>query len=246
VERLGWVEHAESEAALAAGDWTLAIDAGLRAVHLGERHGYDRIAARAWSALLPAASLRGERAVLDRAAGWFEARAAQLPESPYGRMLYAGASLWLAWGGAGPLETPAPDRLAASFTRWLEEGSYEWLAAADAVLDAWFTSGRDAWVAAALGHPAEPLAAEVFRPAVIAADLHRARLAGRSHADGRDGAGQVRMGLAEARASGLPWWIARGLRVLEELGLATDDEVAERAACEAALRVVRPTLAARS
>lgn len=244
VERLGWVEHAEAEAALAAGDWALAVEAGLRAVRLGERHGYDRIAVRAWSALLPAASLRGERAVLDEAAAWFAARAGQLPDSPYGRMLYAGASLWLGWGGAGRLEIPALDRLEASLALWLDEGSYEWLAAADAVLDAWFATGREAWVETALGHLGKPTTADVFRPAVLAADLQRARLAGRAGGVGSEtAAGVVRVALAESRTIGLPWWIARGLRVLEELGLATDDETAERSRCEASLGVVRPALA---
>jgi hypothetical protein len=244
VERLGWVEHAEAEAALAAGDWALAVEAGLRALRLGERHGYDRIAVRAWSAMLPAASLRGERAVMDEAAAWFAARAGQLPDSPYGRMLYAGASLWLGWGGAGRLEIPTLDRLEASLARWLDEGSYEWLAAADAVLDAWFATGREAWVEAALSHLGKPTTPDVFRPAVLAAEIQRARLAGRTGSgDPVKAARHVRVAVAEARAIGLPWWIARGLRVLEELGLATDDETAERSGCEATLGVVRPTLA---
>jgi len=52
----------------------------------------------------------------------------------------------------------------------------------------------------------------------------------------------VRAGLAELRAIGLPLWIARGLRILEEAGEATALEVGERAALEAALGVVRATL----
>ncbi len=52
----------------------------------------------------------------------------------------------------------------------------------------------------------------------------------------------MRAGLAELRAIGLPLWIARGLRILEEAGEATALEVAERAALEAALGVVRATL----
>ena len=72
----------------------------------------------------------------------------------------------------------------------------------------------------------------------------RARLALReAEAAGRQGvAGTTRSGLQELRAVGLPLWIARGLRVLEEAGEATGGEIGERASLEAALGVVRPTL----
>ena len=81
-------------------------------------------------------------------------------------------------------------------------------------------------------------------PSVLDGEQHRARLALRE-ADGRAGgrrARTIRSGLQELRAVGLPLWIARGLRVLEEAGEATGGEIGERASVEAALGVVRPTL----
>lgn len=244
IERLGWVEHAEAEAALATGDWTRAIEAGLRAVQLGERHGYDRIAVRSWAALLPAASLRGEMAVLEQARAWFAARAGHLPDSPYGRGLYAGADRWLGGAGVGPLAIPPIDRIRPAFAQWRGNGSYEWMAAGDAILDAWFDAGRLDWVGDALDEIMAGVVDDTFGPALLDAAQHRARLTLRG-TDARLRAGSaaaVRSGLHELRAIGLPLWIARGMRILEEAGEATAEESEERASIEAALGVVRATL----
>ena len=121
IERLAWVEHAEAEAALGAGNWTLAISAGMRAVELGERHGYDRVTVRSWAALLPAASLRAEAAILERAAAWFDARAGGLPDSPYGRVLLAGSRLWLAAAGVGSAAPPEIELMRPGFPRVARE-----------------------------------------------------------------------------------------------------------------------------
>jgi hypothetical protein len=229
---------------LATGDWTLAIEAGLRAVGLGERHGYDRITVRSWAALLPAASLRGDRAVLERAHAWFAARAGHLPDSPYGRGLYAGAERWLGGAGVGPLGIPPFERIQPAFAQWRGNGSYEWMAAGDAILDAWFGAGRLDWVGEALDEIMAGVVDDPFRPSVLDGEQHRARLVFRKtdEASRTAAAEAVRSALAELRAIGLPLWIARGLRILEEAGEATAPEVRERAAIEAALGVVRATL----
>ena len=244
IERLGWVEHAEAEAALASGDWARAIAAGMRAVQLGERHGYHRIAVRSWSALLPAASLRAETEILERAVAWFKARTGHLPDSPYGRVLYAGSNLWLAWGGVQPVDIPTLEHVRPAFPQWLSNGSYEWLAAGDAILDSWFAAGRLDWVREALDQTLAEVPTDLFHPALLVGELNRARLAGLDGGDdgGRSSAGAARAAIDELRAPGIPFWIARGLRVLEELGAATEDEVAERAGIEQALGVSRPTL----
>jgi hypothetical protein len=244
VERLGWIEHTEAEAALATGDWALAVEAGMRAVELGDRHGYDRIAVRSWAALLPAASLRGERAVLEQARAWFAARSGHLPDSPYGRGLYAGAERLLGLAGVGPLHLPDLERLRPAFAQWRGNGSYEWMAAGDAILDAWFGAGRLDWVGEALDEIMAGVVDDPFQPAVVDGEQHRARLELREgHAATRAAAARViRSGLAELRTIGLPLWVARGLRILEEAGEATAGEIDERASLEAALGVVRPTL----
>ncbi|MFI5261456.1 MAG: adenylate/guanylate cyclase domain-containing protein [Candidatus Limnocylindrales bacterium] len=244
VEDLGWIEHAECEAGLAAGEWARALEAGLAAVDLGERHGYDRIAVRSWSALLPAASLRGATATLERAAAWFETRAGRLPDSPYGRMLYAGAHLWLARGGVGRFEAPTLDHLRSAMAQWRIAGSYEWLAAGDAVLDAWFAAGRGDWIREAIEGLEAPAPGDDFRPAALALDLHRARLDGAAAAVGqRDGPVRTVRAIVDGfRGIGLPFWTARGIRVLEGLGAATEEDIFVRAGIESALGAVRATL----
>lgn len=244
VERLAWVEHAEAEAALGAGNWTLAIEAGMRAVELGERHGYDRVTVRTWAAILPAASLRAETGILARAAAWFDARADGLPDSPYGRVLVAGSRLWIAAAGAGPPVLPAIDLIRPAFAQWVEYGSFEWLGATEAVLDAWFRAGRADWVAEAIGQALRETPDDPFRPAILALQLDGARSAALIQGRGpsEEAAQAVRSAIAELRSLGIALWVARGLRILEELGLASKAEVVERGLLEEGLGAVRSTL----
>ncbi|HTS14471.1 MAG TPA: hypothetical protein VMH24_02315, partial [Candidatus Sulfotelmatobacter sp.] len=244
VERQGWVEHAVAEAAFAAGDWATCLEAGLRAVELGERHGYDRLVVRSWAAVLPAASLRGATATLERARDWFDARQGQLPDSPYGRVLYAGARAWLARGGLDPSPRPSVAWIRPAFGQWLANGSYEWMVAGDAILDAWYAAGPPAELREALAEIGRHPPDDPFGPILAATELHGLRLAGR---EGRPGERQaasdrVRRLAGETRAIGLPFWTARALRILEELGAATAADLDERAALEAALGATRPVL----
>jgi class 3 adenylate cyclase len=253
VERLGWLDHATADAALGAGDWDTALEAGMRAVELGERHGYDRISVRSWSALLPVASLRGETAVLGHCRHWFEERRGRLPDSPYGRVLHAGAAAWMRAGGIAAVGDDTnvdgvlvdADHLRASFDLWLAVSGFEFVAATDAIVDAWFRAGRLDWLAELIeGALAATLPPDSPGPSG-AADftLTRARFEAATGAvDAVLAAEHVRRALGELRAVGTPFWIARGLRLLEELGSATDEELTERARIERDLRVVRPAL----
>ena len=244
VERLAWLEHAEAEAALGAGDWTRAISAGMEAIELGERHGYDRVTVRTWATVLPIASLRAETEILDRASAWFDARSGGLPDSPYGRVLLAGCRQWLAEAGRGREPLPEVDVLRPSFPQWLTNGSYEWLAASEAVLDGWFRTGHRDWCAEALEPAGGDLPADLFRPALFAfrLDLLRLVVPGASRTALASAESGARSAIGELRLIGLPLWVARGIRVLEELGVATTDDVSERTELEARLGVVRPTL----
>jgi len=246
VERLGWIDQRIAEAALGSGDWDSAIDAGLRAVGLGEGHGYDRISVRSWSALLPAASLRGRTQVLEHAATWFGERAGRMPDSPYGRILRAGAALYLAAGGAGAAPVPVPDleQVRPAFRIWLEVGGYAWVAATDAIVDTWFDTGRLDWIDELLAEAgAAPLSADSPTPTTGAAfDLVRVRRDLAADGDAMGAADRVRDQLGILVRMDVPYWIARAIRVLELSGVATDREIAERAAIEARLGVVRPTL----
>ncbi len=243
VERLAWVEHAEAEAALGAGAWDLAISAGMRAIELGERHGYDRVTIRTWATVLPIASLRADRGVLDQAAAWFDSRAAGLPESPYGRMLLAGSLQWLAAAGVVEASLPPVELIRPAFGQWVANGSYEWLAATEAVIDAWFSAGQLEWLAEALDQAHGEAVIDEFRPAVLAFQLNALHLAGLDRSSGApaEAAARARTVIDELRSIGLPFWVARGIRVLEGLGGESGAEVAERTAIEARLGIVQPT-----
>jgi hypothetical protein len=242
VERLGWVEHAATEAALGSGDWDAAIESGLRALDLGERHGYDRIAVRTLASLLPVASLRGEATILERADRWFEARAGHLPDSPYGRVLHAAARLWIRPDAVRHGDVPDLDHLRDSIPEWLAQGGFEWLASCDAILDAWFVAGRREWVAEVVEEA--PRQAKVGDPSPatpVGLELHAIRLRALRPSED-DLEARTRGALETFREIGLPFWIARGLRMLELIGAATETDRAERDRIERGLAVVRPTL----
>jgi len=243
-ERLGWIEHATAEAALGSGDWDLAVASGTAALELGERHGYDRIAVRALAALLPVASFRGLTPILERADRWFAARAGNMPDSPYGRVLRAAATLSIAAGGFGPADLPHIDDLRRSIPEWLAQGGFEWLASCDAILDAWFATGRLAWVAEVVGDA--PRLAKVGDPSPatpLGLELHAIRLAASRDGSPDELAGRARAVAAGLRAIGARFWVARALSVLELLGRATDPERVEREGIERRLGLVRPILA---
>ena len=244
VERLGWIDQVTAEAALGSGDWDTAIDAGLRAVELGERHGYDRISVRSWTALLPAASLRGRTRVLEHATAWFGERTGRLPGSPYARVLQAGVDLHRATGGVGAATTPDLEHVRPAFRIWLEMGGYAWVAATDAIVDAWFAARRLDWVDELLAEAeAAPLPPDSPSPTTSAAfTLVRARRDLAAAGDPERAADRVRAQLAILERIDVPFWLARAIRALEESGVATDREIAGRAAIEARLGVVRPTL----
>jgi class 3 adenylate cyclase len=242
VERLGWIDQLAAEAALGAGEWDTTIEAGLRATTLGERHGYDRISVRSWTALLPAASLRGEREVLERAAAWFAERQGRLPDSPYGHVLHAACGLRIAAGLGQPLDPSDLDQIRPAIPLWIDQGGYEWPAATDAILDAWFAAGRLDWIRVVTEGAAPRLPSEPSPAQLAALELARVRLEAALGEVDREREGRTRRVLAAFRSIGLPYWEARAIRVLEAFGAATAGEAAEREAIEARLGVVRPTL----
>jgi hypothetical protein len=244
VERMGWIDQVIAEAALGSGDWDSAIGAGLRAVELGERHGYDRISVRSRTALLPAASLRGRTDALEHASRWFGERTGRLPDSPYGRTLYAATALHRAAGDVGAATVPELEHVRPAFRIWLDTGGYAWVAATDVIVDTWFAAGRLEWIDTLLAEAAAaPLSPDSPSPTTGAAfELVRARRDLAVGGGALTAADRVREQLAILRRIDVPFWIARAIRVLEQSGAATDADIAERAAIETRLGVVRPTL----
>ena len=80
-EALAWSHYATVEVGLVSGDWDGAIAAARRALDLGVPSGYDRAVVRTWSAVLPIAAARSERALVEEAHVWLTERFRE-PESP--------------------------------------------------------------------------------------------------------------------------------------------------------------------
>jgi tetratricopeptide (TPR) repeat protein len=59
IQEGGWVDYMRAEVHMSAGRWDEAIEAGLRAIALGEERGYHRVVVRSWFALLPIARAQG-------------------------------------------------------------------------------------------------------------------------------------------------------------------------------------------
>ena len=139
-EALGWASYARSEVSLGRGLWDLAVDAGLQAIDLGERHGYDRIVVRTWHVLGPIAAAREDLELLRRCAAWYGPAQAFLPDSPYGLLHAAGMHELFGRLGIEPRRDPDPALLMPSFDQ--DVGLLSGLEAVDGVLRRWIADGR--------------------------------------------------------------------------------------------------------
>jgi hypothetical protein len=228
-EGLGWTNELRADLAFESGDWDVAMEAGLVAIGIAERHAYLRVAVRSWFVVVPIASWRGDVATLERAQRWFTDNEANFPDSPYGRFMRAGVDLHLRATGLESNPDIAPDRLLPSF---VVDTSASWLEAADAVLRRWLADGERAAVDAALQRMRDTFVGAMppFTEGAIAVMEARSN----STADAARGA------LARARRGWGPWWIAKGIRLLERSDAASAEELAEARAIEASLGVVEP------
>ena len=96
-----WTHYFEAEAAFVSGDWSRAIEAGNRAINVGETNAYLRVTVRTLHVLIPIAAVRGDRAILERAARWYESLEGKFafPDSPYSRIVRAAQDVELAEAG---------------------------------------------------------------------------------------------------------------------------------------------------
>jgi hypothetical protein len=180
--------------------------------------------------------------VVERGWAWYaEAAGRSLPDSPYGRVLYAAASVWFQRAGITDGELPDPARLADGFA--LDPGGPAWLAGLGTILGAWRAAGRldDCRTALAAATEAHDRSA---MPSALASGALAVELAAIEAADGRDPtevAAIARGSLAPLRRVDAAWWIARALRTLERVGEATAEERAEAVAIEHRLGSIGPT-----
>ncbi len=103
-ESRAWLAQTRAHRAFVTGDWDRAVEQALLALDLGEADSYHRVVVRTWFVLSPIAAARGDTAILERAASWFEARDREdtFPDSPYGRLMHAAVDIDLASAGLRP------------------------------------------------------------------------------------------------------------------------------------------------
>ncbi|MCV0402604.1 MAG: AAA family ATPase [Chloroflexi bacterium] len=97
-EGAGWVDLARAETLLVVNDGDLALAAADRAIALGERYAYHRLAFRSWMVAFPILADRGDPSWLERHERWWATAREHFPPSPspYGRVLMAASAAWVA------------------------------------------------------------------------------------------------------------------------------------------------------
>jgi len=148
VESRGWCDYAAAEACFGGDRWPEAVDFGLRAIALGERHGFVRLMFRSWFVLLPIAHELGRDDLARQAFATFEARRDREPDSPYARVVATAAHLHFAAAGLEPRFVPDVGERLPSFD--LDHGGPSWFAAVETLIDTWIEAGETAGALRAL------------------------------------------------------------------------------------------------
>ncbi|HEX5040390.1 MAG TPA: adenylate/guanylate cyclase domain-containing protein [Candidatus Limnocylindria bacterium] len=204
-EQLGWIELARAEMSFVIGDWDTALEAGARALDLGERYAYERLAFRTWMVVLPILAVRGDDSWTDRYTEWWAVAEAHHPKtlSPYGRILNAATPLWLARARGAPIDgnVPVLDEIPPFSNPHV-------LAAREIVAEALIGAGHLDRAAAVAGGEPDPEWTPLMRAsnALIGAWIADA-------AGDRDRAASLAdVAISHARPLDAPWWLARALR----------------------------------
>jgi class 3 adenylate cyclase/tetratricopeptide (TPR) repeat protein len=235
-ESLAWTEYSRTEAHALAGDWDAAIEAGRRAVALGEANGYHRATLRTWSALLPIAVARHDAVLAGEADRWMERFEPPARPSHYALVLIAARDLCRArFGLVAPFTPDIDERLPAYELAYSLNSWYE---ALDTVLCAWLDAGlvdgaQEAAARARRTYETDPESSAVGRAVGALLVARTAAAAGRHDGSARD-ARAAAEGFADAR---VPWWRLKALRLLEAVGAASPADVAEAEALAARLGV---------
>jgi hypothetical protein len=238
----GWINYVEAEAAFVRGDWDHAADVGSRVCDLGEANNYLRLTVRTIHVLVPIGAVRGDVALLERAANWYRSLEGkfEFPDSPYSRVMRAAQDVELAAHGLWPAYVPDPEERIASFDD--PSGGPSWCAALDRVFRSWMDSGEIDGAGRALDHMTEWIRGRdnISSLGMGTYALMRGRLA---HARGSstDASASASEALASFRVSDAPWWIAKAIRLLERVGGADASLVEDAQLIESTLGAVEPT-----
>ena len=223
LEQAAWCDYVLAEAGLAGGRWDDALDSGLRAIAVGEERGFIRAVYRSWFVLAPIAAARGREDLLRQARQRFPLWGELGPsDSPFARIMVTAIQLRLAAAGLEPLFVPEVDWLLPSLD--LGHGGPSWLAAIETIAESWLAAGDRESLGRALDRMVPGLET---RLSSAVHTLLRARL---------DGADEARRALALLGENG-PWWRAKAIRLLEDLGEADPELVALADRLEQQLRI---------
>ena len=229
-ESRAWCNYTRAEAFFVLGEWDDAVTAGLRAVALGEEHGYHRAVVRTWHTILPIAAARGDVPLLARAGAWYAARAGELArvDSLYGRIMSSANHLRLAQVGLEPPFVPEPGPRLDAFE--LAYTGPSWLAALETVVEAWLAAGELEAVGDALSRLRLVQTRLGARLGTGMVDLLTARFGESGGPDAPEVAARRALeGFHEVSAT---WWAARAIKVLERAGKVHKELLAELAGVE--------------
>ena len=239
-EDAGWSDYLDSEAAFVSGDWDLAMEVGGRAVEVGIANAYRRLTVRTWHVLVPIALVRGDRALIQRAADWYDALTGQFPDSPYARVMRPAQDLAFAEAGIKPAPTLEVEPRIVSYED--EPTGPSWTSAADMVFRNWLANGEvdgaaRIFAAMTAAQPRYPNVSSLGRGTY---ELLRGRLA-LAQGDESQAREAAAAALGHFRVSNAPWWMAKAMRLGQRAGVADDALAAEVDEIERALGAVAPT-----
>jgi class 3 adenylate cyclase/tetratricopeptide (TPR) repeat protein len=230
----GWSDYIRAEAYFCMGRWDEAVEAGLRAIELGEAHEFHRLVVRSWFVLLPLARARMQDDLIRRAYPYFESRFERAPDSHYARVVATAAHLHFAAVGLEPPFVPDVEERLASFD--LDHAGPSWLAAVETLGEVWLGAGEHEAATLALDRMRARLVSQRSSALARATEaLLRARLL-LARGDDLAAAGAADRALAEL-GDRAPWWRAKAIRVLEQAGAASPDQLEEARTIEASLGI---------
>ncbi len=215
-----WADYLRAEGALVDGDWGSAAAAGLQAIEVGDRNAYHRAVVRTWAVVVLIADATGQVEPLERAHRWYTQHEDIFPDSPFGRLIRATASITFERAGLGSVGPSSPAWLNDSIEEEREELP-SWLGGVETIVRSWLERGEtDAareWLRRfdAAGGP------DPARLGICTGHLLEAWI---RIADADDAEEPARAALDIARSIPAPWWIAKAGRALVRIGRATDDE----------------------
>ena len=236
-EASAWTDYLRTEAWFLSGRWDDALEAGTRAVDLGERNAYHRVTVRTWHVLAPMAWARGDEALLRRIDDWFVRHDALVPDTPYARFTRGAVEVLLGHAGVAERFVPDLEHLRASIVE--SAISPSWYAGAETLFDGWVWAGELDAAYEWLERFALVVEQEPTGFGLALADLLLARR--RAHGDPGAAIGSARAAADAFARIPAPWWQAKAIRVIDALGAAGDDERDRAAAIEATLGISPPS-----